>query len=409
MLLRFSGENFLSFRNDFILSMLATALKEPSVPENGNILFGGEAIGNVLSSAAIYGANASGKSNLVKALKALRELVLQSADNFGKSEEIGAMMFRFNTESISEPIMLEIMFEERGTIFRYGCELLSQLITREWLYSRNNRKKAKEVELFFREDGAITVHASMSITRDIVNRSMIRPNALVLSTAGMFNDPVCNRVINWFKDMTVIQSEDDRELWKAVSTTIDDEPLRKRIVDFARYADFGIDDIQKRGDVVVSSHTVYNNEGQESGAASLPFKQIESDGTVKFFQLSAPVIKALDQGSLLIVDELDARIHPNLTRRIISLFNSPEANPHGAQLLFTLHDATILNEHILRRDQIWFTEKDTFGASRLFPLSDFKVRANAPFVKDYLTGRYGATPVIGSIETIFSGKKEVHK
>ncbi len=406
MLLRFSGENFLSFKNDFEFSMLATALKEPSIPENENMFPGGEALGNVLCSAAVYGANASGKSNLIKSLKALRELVLQSADSFGKSDEIGAMMFRFNTESIKNPLMLEVIFEDNGSIFRYGCELLGNLINREWLYSRNNRKKAKEVELFFRENGNITAHSSMTITRDIVNRNMVRPDALVLSTSGIFNDPVCSRIINWFKAMTVIQSTDDHELWKKVSSTIDDEQLRRRIVDFARYADFGIDDIQKRGDVVVSSHMVYDEEGKEAEIARLPLKEIESEGTIKFFQLSAPVIKALDEGTLLIIDELDARIHPNLTRRIISLFNSPETNRHGAQLLFTLHDAVVLNEHIFRRDQIWFTEKDNFGASKLFPLSDFKVRSNSPFAKDYLNGRYGATPIIGSLEMIFNNAEE---
>lgn len=234
---------------------------------------------------------------------------------------------------------------------------------------------------------------------------MVRNEALLISTAGAFNDPTCALLINWFQRLAIIRANDDDTLWKLASEAIANEPLRQRIVEFSRHADFGIDDIRKQGDMILSLHNVYDSQGRPSGLASARFEDVESDGTVKFFQLAAPAINALDNGTTLVVDELDSRMHPNLTQKIISFFNSPTTNPRNAQLIFTLHDVGVMSARTLRRDQVWFAEKNSRGESRLFSLSDFNVRANSAFGKDYLQGLYGAIPVFGNFEEMFDSEE----
>ena len=131
----------------------------------------------------------------------------------------------------------------------------------------------------------------------------------------------------------------------------------------------------------------------------------ESEGTIKYFSLSYPIIDALDNGKRVIIDELDSKLHPLLVRKIVMMFNSPETNPKGAQLLFTAHDTFLLSAGLFRRDQIWFTQKDSFGTTEAYSLAEYKVRSTSPFERDYLQGRYGATPIIGDIENLFKGRK----
>ena len=137
-----------------------------------------------------------------------------------------------------------------------------------------------------------------------------------------------------------------------------------------------------------------------SGDAVFPFQSMESEGTIKYFSMAYPIIKALDHGTRLIIDEFDSKLHPVLTNRIISLFNSRETNPRNAQLIFTAHDTNLLSAGLFRRDQIWFTQKDRLGATSVYSLSDYKVRSDASFERDYLSGKYGATPVIGNLESV---------
>ena len=152
---------------------------------------------------------------------------------------------------------------------------------------------------------------------------------------------------------------------------------------------------------IISSHRQFDEEGRESGNVSFPFNKNESEGTIKYFSLAYPIIDALDNGKRVIVDELDSKLHPLLVRKIIMLFNSSTTNPKGAQLLFTTHDTYLLGAGLLRRDQVWFTQKDGLGATSLYSLAEYKVRSNAAFDRDYINGRYGATPIIGEMERVF--------
>ena len=152
----------------------------------------------------------------------------------------------------------------------------------------------------------------------------------------------------------------------------------------------------------MSQHKLYDDEGKETNSVSFTFNKNESEGTIKYFSMSYPIIDALDNGKRIIVDELDSKLHPLLVCKIIALFNSAKTNPKGAQLLFTAHETFLLSARLFRRDQIWFTQKDGFGATSSYSLAEYKVRSTSPFEKDYLLGKYGATPIIGEMERIFN-------
>ena len=270
----------------------------------------------------------------------------------------------------------------------------------EWLYRKACRKRAKEVELFYRDGESMKVHPSFSIATDLVNKKMIRNNALLLSAAAQFNDPTAVQIINWLTDTSILTCSDEERMWNMAVNHLDDAEMRSRIVEFSKFADLGIEDIEKSDNHILSRHLQYDANGVAKGETSFPFLSMESEGTIKYFSMAYPIIKALDNGSRLVIDEFDSKLHPVLTNRIISLFNSRESNPRNAQLIFTAHDTNILSSGLFRRDQIWFTQKNRFGATSLYSLSDYKVRSDAPFEKDYLSGKYGATPIIGNLESV---------
>ena len=210
--------------------------------------------------------------------------------------------------------------------------------------------------------------------------------------------------MEWLADTTIITDRDDDRMWQEAAIRLDDPVIRQRIIAFSKYADLGIEDIHKINNDIVSTHVQYDNEGRVVKKIDFSFDKNESDGTIKYFRLAYPIINALDNGKRLIVDELDSKLHPNLTYALVSLFNSHQTNQKHAQLIFTLHDTNILNGYLLRRDQIWFTEKNGIGASELFSLSEFTVRSNAPYEKDYLAGKFGATPITGDFQRLFTSK-----
>lgn len=163
---------------------------------------------------------------------------------------------------------------------------------------------------------------------------------------------------------------------------------------------FVISSILDRGQTIVSdiktSHKVYNEELQQVGLSDFSMEKDESNGTKKFFYISGPILDVLENGYTLVVDELDSKLHPNLVRKIVSLFNSKEYNKKNAQLIFNTHNTNLLSSKLLRRDQIWFTDKDRYGASKLYSLADVKnVRKNEAFEDNYILGKYGATPYLG--------------
>ena len=340
MIIQFSVENFRSIMEPATLSLVASPLKDVRVATE-DVIFDIDGMDvSLLKSAVILGANASGKSNVIKALEFFKSYIIDSFKNLQAGEEIGVEAFKLNTDSAKAPSSFEMILILDGYQYRYGMDVSRESVHGEWLYRKACRKRAKEVELFYRDGESMKVHPSFSIATDLVNKKMIRNNALLLSAAAQFNDPTAVQIINWLTDTSILTCSDEERMWNMAVNHLDD--------------------------------------------AEMPY----------------PIIKALDNGSRLVIDEFDSKLHPVLTNRIISLFNSRESNPRNAQLIFTAHDTNILSSGLFRRDQIWFTQKNRFGATSLYSLSDYKVRSDAPFEKDYLSGKYGATPVIGNLESV---------
>ena len=401
MILEFCATNYLSIKDELKLSFVATSLKENTSEPNELFDVGDTGI-SLLRSAVIYGANASGKSNVLKAFAFYKQFITDSFKNSQAGETIDVETFRLNATTAVEPATMEATFTDGEFIYRYGFEVSSEAVEVEWLYKRACKKRAKEVELFYREDDSTTVHPKSPLLQELVNKKMVRNNALLLSTAAQFNETTAVSILHWLSDTQVLFCSEDEVLWQNAIKHLDDEVMRQRITDFARYADLGIESITKIDNRLVSHHRQYDDEGREVNNVSFAFNQNESEGTIKYFSLAYPIIDALDNGKRVVVDELDSKLHPLLVRRIVALFNDSSTNPKGAQLLFTAHDTFLLSAGLFRRDQVWFTQKNNFGATELYSLAEYKVRSSSPFEKDYLSGKYGATPLIGDMENVFN-------
>ena len=405
MILEFCVTNYMSIKDDFKLSFIATSLKESTVEPNDLFPVGDTGI-SLVRSAVIYGANASGKSNVLKAFDFFKRFIISSFKDSQAGEAIEVENFRLNATTAIEPTTMEATFTDGDFIYRYGFEVDNKAVRVEWLYKRASKKRAKEMEVFYRDGNETTVHPKSQLLQELVTKKMVRDNALLLSTAAQFNETTAVNILHWLGDTNILFCSEDEELWKKAIKYLDDDELRRRITAFARYADLGIEDITKTGNRIVSHHRQYDDDGREVNNVSFSFTSNESEGTIKYFSLAYPIIDALDNGKRVIIDELDSKLHPLLVKRIVALFNDAKTNPNGAQLLFTAHDTFLLSAGLFRRDQVWFTQKDRFGATELYSLAEYKVRSTSPFEKEYLLGRYGATPLIGEMEEIFNPSKQ---
>ena len=405
MILEFCVTNYMSIKDDLKLSFIATSLKESTVEPNDLFPVGNTGI-SLVRSAVIYGANASGKSNVLKAFDFFKRFIISSFKDSQAGEAIEVENFRLNSTTAVEPTTMEATFTDGDFIYRYGFEVDNKAVRVEWLYKRASKKRAKEMEVFYRDGNETTVHPKSQLLQELVTKKMVRDNALLLSTAAQFNEATAVSILHWLGDTKILFCSEDEELWKKAIKYLDDDELRRRITTFARYADLGIEDITKTGNRIVSHHRQYDNDGREVNNVSFSFTNNESEGTIKYFSLAYPIIDALDNGKRVIIDELDSKLHPLLVKRIVALFNDAKTNPNGAQLLFTAHDTFLLSAGLFRRDQVWFTQKDSFGATELYSLAEYKVRSTSPFEKEYLNGRYGATPLIGEMEEIFNPSKQ---
>lgn len=405
MILEFCVTNYMSIKDDLKLSFIATSLKESTVEPNDLFPVGDTGI-SLVRSAVIYGANASGKSNVLKAFDFFKRFIISSFKDSQAGEAIEVENFRLNATTAVEPTTMEATFTEGDFIYRYGFEVDNKAVRVEWLYKRASKKRAKEMEVFYRDGNETTVHPKRQLLQELVTKKMVRDNALLLSTAAQFNEATAVSILHWLGDTKILFCSEDEELWKKAIKYLDDDELRRRITTFARYADLGIEDITKTGNRIVSHHRQYDDDGREVNNVSFSFTSNESEGTIKYLSLAYPIIDALDNGKRVIIDELDSKLHPLLVKRIVALFNDAKTNPNGAQLLFTAHDTFLLSAGLFRRDQVWFTQKDSFGATELYSLAEYKVRSTSPFEKEYLRGRYGATPLIGEMEEIFNPSKQ---
>ncbi|MCD4782079.1 MAG: ATP-binding protein [Candidatus Omnitrophica bacterium] len=425
MLVQFSVKNFRSFKEEATLSMVAASIKENEAQEN---LFKVTDKLSLLKSAVIYGANASGKSNLFYAMQFMSRFILHSAERLSK--DIPMSRFKLSSETEFIPASFEIIFIYEGIQYRYGFAVDEERVHAEWLFYV---PKKQEVKVFTRTEQRFDLTRHFKGQGDLVKGERVRPNALLLSVSAQFNGKMANKIVEWFSSFNCISGLERYEYPKHIPDLMKDEKGKNAIVKFLRDADMGIKDLgmdsnpPSAADVIYRDdskdlwvsdsrtkekllikfktyHQKYNNKGEVTEDVSFYMNDDESEGTQKFFNLSVAFIDTLENGKVLIIDELAARLHPRLVKAICELFNSREKNPRNAQLIFASHNTNILRKDIFRRDQIWFVEKDRFGASELYSLVEYKqkggkkVRNDASYEKDYLLGRYGGVPCVRDFE-----------
>ena len=451
MLIEFSVANYRSFRDKVTLSMVASSLKAKNPKLNETNLFAAHGKLRLLTSAAIYGANASGKSNLVAAMSFMRHFVIHSANILEDEDEerIDVEPFRLSAKTDTEPSFFEIVFIAEERRYRYGFEVTADRVEAEWLYVA---PKSRESTLFEREGDEIELGGQFRAEgRDLVERT--RPSALFLSLCAQFKGKISGEVLGWLRSIGIttglMDMDDgmrrftermlrDNEHAEAIETLLmqldlgieaihlekvivppptlqplrDDAPeeLRRLHNEFSKM-EAAYESVQKvlseivdissgERDVVRTVHRKIGDVEQSELEELFDLDENESEGTKKLFSLSGPLVHTLERGEVLIIDELDARLHPLLTKEIVSLFNDPVRNAHHAQIVFATQDTNLLDNQLLRRDQIWFVEKDSEGASYVYSLAEFKVRNDATFEKDYIQGRYGAIPFLGGMRQV---------
>ena len=422
MLIEFSAGNFRSFKDTVTLSMLATRInaRDPQIDQN-NIFDADEQL-KLLTTAAVYGANASGKSNLVSALAFMRTFVINSSRESQAAEPVPVEHFRLSSDTTDQPSLFQMVFLAAGQKYRYGFEVTRQQVVTEWLFVAGTRKERR---LFTRDEQGI--HLGRSFKEGYRLEPKTRPNALFLSVCAQFNGEIANQVMTWFRNLRTVSGLDDTAYLGFTLDRFQNQVHRQQIIDLVRSLDVGIDDITseklQRSQVLLppelpreiqdlllntpqdfyairTAHKRFDAAGQPVGVEIFDLQNQESHGTQKLFFLAGPLLDTLSMGRVLFVDELEARLHPLITAQIIRLFHSHETNPHHAQLVFTTHDTNLLSNKRFRRDQVWFTEKDALGATHLYALSDFKVRNDASFESDYIQGKYGAIPFLGDLKRV---------
>lgn len=428
MLLNFRVSNFRSFRDEVSLSLVSTRLDRGAgrpvpVARDGSTI-------EVLPVAAILGANASGKSNLLRAMARMRDLVLTSA-TLAPYESPEADCFKLDPACGEQPQMMAIDFVLDGQRYEYGFELQNGKFTEEWLHTFPH----KRVQILFdRERGDEFTFGKNLRGQNRLISEVTRPAVLFLSAAAQAGHPVLSRVYEYFLENLVLLDVPERAMASATMIARLRE-RRPRAVKLLSVADLGILDAHVERDELSDRdrdqyRRLIRNSLKQSefppeeiddrveelleklsldraqevvtlvhkarrGGASLPFEE-ESLGTKSWLSFVAYALEMLENGGVLLVDELDASLHPILVAEAIKMFQEPRLNPRGAQLIFTTHDVTLLGNSFerieLSRGQIWLTEKTDAGASSLTPLSDFRPRKGEDLGRGYLQGRYGGTP-----------------
>ncbi|WP_068859650.1 AAA family ATPase [Perlucidibaca aquatica] len=442
MLLRFGVQNHGSLASYQELKMTATALKDV---EDGVFHVGADGADSkvlrVLPVAGIYGANASGKSTLLSGFEFFCNGIVESHTGIASGIGTPFVPFKLDEESRKKTSQYDADIVLDNVRYHYGYTLDGKKIVNEWLYSFD-LKATRQVRtvLFMRETSdelAVELQFGKSLKGENKQISkLVRPNSLFLSAAAQNAHPQLTPIFEFFYKRVVqrlYSGIEENKIPEQLSTYFgSDSARRTAAVQFLRAADVGISgmDFSKTPigekesllmqdfEQVLRKHLPSNESfpliekkerakvsllhlGAEGKTYPLPLKR-ESTGTLALLQLLGPAFARLHDGGVLVVDELNSALHPLVSRELIRLFSSPTTNPSRAQLIFTTHDTNLLSGGLLRRDQIWFTEKDPIGATHVYALSDIKVRANDNLERGYLMGRFGAIPFVGCGLTDFA-------
>ena len=425
-LLRFTAQNYRSICNQHSIVLTPrnniTDLPKTNIATTGNTKY--------LKSIAIYGANSSGKSNWVRAINQMCRMVRRS-NKRDPGEPLPHEPFRLDETSSSVPTLFEVEFLLDEGHFRYGFSYDKTNICSEWLCKILSSKK--EQNLFLRDLDGIGVDEIL-FPEGKDKEALTTDNRLFMPLVAQMNGTISKSILGFFfgKINTLSGLDTDgleeitKEMLKEQKTGIDkmksfflrtqlgfsDVAIRQSKFEGANYPADIPDEAKKLLDAlnsnhigeevlrVESMHGIYDADGNLIEKKSFDFEDMESSGTKKLFQLSGPIFDTLEHGNILVIDELDAKMHPLLSQELVRLFNDTESNPHGAQLIFTTHDTNLLSCGMLRRDQIWFTEKDQQERTDLYCMMQLKLpdgttpRRDGNMERNYINGRYGAIPYI---------------
>jgi hypothetical protein len=417
MLLNFKIKNFRSIKNEIVLDLQATSDKTMVTEAT----FGQEKV-LLLKSAAIYGPNASGKSNIMKAFVVFRSMILESLLRSNLTVDLPNEFFKLNAETENKPSFFEMTFLLDGDIFTYGFEINKKRVCGEWL-----KQKKGNITLFERNNQKIQSNKNYFKEATKILKDQTLERVLFLSVLASNKKPISRKIIEFIQKTNFIPGTNRGSTLNYTFGQFTGSAERAdKIKEFMRF--IGVEDI-KADEKMISAEQIknipdkfkdllfkensqvaqrslkflykkYNMDGEKIGNELLDFFAEESEGTQQMFALSAPIIDTLEKGNILFIDEIDASLHPILCQYLISIFNSKEKNPNNAQLIFTTHDISLLDENFLRRDQIYFTDKDKKGATALFSLADISERKGVNFAKRYLEGRYNALPYIKDFEDL---------
>ncbi|HPB35163.1 MAG: ATP-binding protein [Bacteroidales bacterium] len=423
MIEEFSFENYKSFKEMNTLNMTAAKLKskysrvdvDPTIQLDDDV--------TLLKSKAIYGANASGKSNIVKAFGSFIRIVQHSVKDEQILEKHMAPFF-LSTETFDKPVFMQLVFRCEGVRYRYGFQADKEKIHSEWLYATPGKR---EQSFFIRDNDTLnSINKKNFPEGDMVMKlidnekgnTIFRKNSLFLTSLAAFGvGKISKMLLNEISRFMVIDGLKHRGAFEQTTAMLELPGMKKLVQTFLSMADAGVNDLDtidlsdetvgessnldKKRKIVVALKDVYDADYKLITKMPFPLSLFESEGTNKMYEISTFIINALRQGRVLVIDEFDARFHPLITRKIVELFNSP-GNKNG-QLIFVTHDTNLLSADLLRRDQIDFVEKDAYGASHLYTLVQFKgIRDTDPFEKNYIKGKYGAIPFVGGLNNLFA-------
>ena len=388
MLIQFTVENHRSIKNSAVISFAAS--KDKSFEE---YLLHPDAKKTLLPALAIYGANAAGKSNVLHAMMTMKEMVVGNAAKASKGQKLPWEPFG----GIKQPTTFEIVFIYQGIRYTYGFSFDAKKIYKEYLFHWPN---GREALIFSREDGVFEFRENINEQMTLSNRTP--DNKLYLVSSNDWNLPQTENAYRWFLEkLTFLMDEEPAasETVAHVAQIASGDDKKARILKELLLADLGITDVaiknsSGKAPVITTTHRIINEDGTTEYFQLL--MEQESAGTQHFFTRIGGWLQALENGALLVVDEIEDSLHPLLTRRLIEMVQDKAINTKGAQLIFTTHDAMLLDLNFFRRDQIWFAEKnDKTCATELYSLTSFSPRKGENVRKGYLQGRFGAIPFIG--------------
>jgi AAA15 family ATPase/GTPase len=422
MLIEFKVSNFRSIREEQTFSLVAgnvdkdltSCVIDRDLPGLSGVRF--------LKGAAIYGANASGKSNIIEAISYVTDFVLRSATKIHPGDPTGAQPFKLDREFAAKPSEFEITFVAEGDRYVFGFSVTPTRVVEEYLvaYPKGVPQRWYQRTFNATKNSYDWAKPSTSFKQDKSLQDKTRENSLFLSVGPQFNHAQLTQVFNWFKkSVRFIHLSADAMLHPGFTADLIVKPTHhERILNLLRSADIGVADAQvketeisieelrqnvppsvlarlekdglTKSQKLVEISLTHKADGIDPVA--LDFEEEESAGTRRFFSLVGPWTDILDNGYTVFVDEIETSLHPILVKELLKLLLCSKNNPKGAQVVFTTHNPVLLDGALMRRDQIWFTEKSPAGATHLYPLTDYQPRKDEALAKGYLAGRYGAIP-----------------